>query len=61
VAVPGDGPRLVFVTAGALTLRDQAGETLKLGRGESAFVPYSDGPATLTGGPAEAFIASVTQ
>jgi mannose-6-phosphate isomerase len=58
VTVPGDGPRLVFVVAGTLRVRDAAGETLKIGRGESAFLSYSDGVATATG-PAEAFIATV--
>jgi mannose-6-phosphate isomerase len=58
VAVPGDGPRLVLVVAGTLTVRDATGEALKIGRGESAFLSFSAGPATATG-PAEAFIASV--
>jgi mannose-6-phosphate isomerase len=58
VTVPGDGPRLVFVVAGTLTVRDAAGEALKISRGESAFLPFSDGAATAAG-PAEAFIASV--
>ncbi len=57
VTVPGDGPRLVLVVAGTLTVRDETGETLKIGRGESAFLPYSDAAATAAG-PAEAFIAS---
>jgi mannose-6-phosphate isomerase len=58
VTLPGDGPRLVFVVAGTLALRDAAGEILKIGRGESAFLPFSDAVATGSG-PAEAFIASV--
>jgi mannose-6-phosphate isomerase len=58
VALPADGPRLVFVVAGTLTVRDAVGDTLKIGRGESAFLSYSDANATATG-PAEAFIATV--
>jgi len=58
VTVPGAGPRLVFVVAGTLEVRDTAAGPVKLGRGESAFLPFSDGAATASG-PAEAFIASV--
>lgn len=57
VTLPGDGPRLVLVVSGTLTLRDAAGQTLKVGRGESAFLSFSDALATASG-PAEAFVAS---
>lgn len=58
VTLPGDGPRLVLVVDGSLTLRDQPGAVLKLARGESSFLSPSDGTVTATG-PAEAFIATV--
>jgi mannose-6-phosphate isomerase len=56
VTLPGDGPRLVLVTEGALVLRDPAASTLKLGRGESAFLPA--GPAVTAAGHAVAFVAT---
>jgi mannose-6-phosphate isomerase len=58
VALPGDGPRLVLCVDGALFLRDAAGATLKVGRGESSFLSAADQPVTAQG-PAEAFIATV--
>lgn len=58
VTLPGDGPRLVLSVDGTLTLTDAAGNSLKLGQGESAFLSATD--ATITAaGPAEAFIATV--
>jgi mannose-6-phosphate isomerase len=58
VALPGDGPRLVLCVDGTLFLRDAAGATLKVGRGESCFLSAADQPVTAQG-PAEAFIATV--
>jgi mannose-6-phosphate isomerase len=56
VAVPGDGgPRIVLCTDGAGTLRAGSG-TLRLARGESCFIPASDGAVTVSG-PADLFIA----
>jgi mannose-6-phosphate isomerase len=60
VTLPDDGPRLVLSVDGALALTDAGGATLKLGRGESAFLSAADGPVTAVG-PAEAFIAGVGQ
>jgi mannose-6-phosphate isomerase len=58
VTLPGDGPRLVLVVDGSLTLHDEPGAVLKLVRGESAFLSHSDRTVTGTG-LAEAFIATV--
>ena len=58
VTLPGDGPRLVLCVGGRLFLRDAAGATLKIGRGESCFLSAADQQVTAQG-PAEAFIASV--
>jgi mannose-6-phosphate isomerase len=58
VALPGDGPRLVLCAEGTLFLRDAAGATLKVGRGESCFLSAADQAVTARG-PAEAFIATV--
>ena len=55
-AVPGDGgPRIVLCADGTGTLHGGAG-TLKLVRGESCFIPASDGAVTVSG-PADLFIA----
>jgi mannose-6-phosphate isomerase len=59
VTLPGDGPRLVLSADGTLTLA-AGGARLKLGRGESAFLPAADGTVTAAG-PAEAFIAGLGQ
>jgi mannose-6-phosphate isomerase len=58
LALPGDGPRLVLCVDGALALTDAAGATLKVGRGESCFLPATDQAVTARG-PAKAFIAAV--
>jgi mannose-6-phosphate isomerase len=58
VVLPGDGPRLVLCMDGRLFLRDAAGATLKVGRGESCFLSAADQLVTAQG-PAEAFIATV--
>jgi mannose-6-phosphate isomerase len=55
-ALPGPGPRIVLCTEGAVMLRNQAGDTIKLGRGESCFVSAADGSVCCTG-PAHAFVA----
>jgi hypothetical protein len=48
----------VLALSGTLSLRDSAGATLKLGRGESCFVSNFD-RTTRASGPASAFLASV--
>jgi mannose-6-phosphate isomerase len=58
VTLPGEGPRLVLCVAGALHLRDAAGSSLRLSRGEACFVPFSDKTIPVFG-PATAFIATV--
>jgi mannose-6-phosphate isomerase len=58
VALPGDGPRLVLCVEGMLFLRDSAGATLQVGRGESCFLSAADQAVTAQG-PAAAFIATV--
>jgi mannose-6-phosphate isomerase len=58
VTLPGAGPRLVLSVDGMLTLTAAAGATLKLGQGESAFLPAADAAVTAAG-PADAFIATV--
>jgi mannose-6-phosphate isomerase len=57
VTLPGAGPRIVLCTDGAALLRDQAGETVKLARGDSCFVSAADGPLRASG-PAHLFIAA---
>jgi mannose-6-phosphate isomerase len=51
------GPRIALCTAGAATLRTESGETLKLPRGESCFIPAADGPLHASG-PARLFLAA---
>jgi len=58
LTLPGGGPRLVLCVEGTLCLRDAAGATLKIGRGESCFLSDADQQVTAQG-PAEAFIAGV--
>jgi mannose-6-phosphate isomerase len=58
VPLPGEGPRLVLSVEGTLALTAADGTTLKLARGESAFISAADGPVTAAG-PAEAFLATV--
>jgi mannose-6-phosphate isomerase len=55
--LPGAGPRIVLCTEGAVALRDSAGGTAKLARGESCFVSAADGEVSATG-PAHAFVAA---
>ena len=49
VRLPDAGPRIVLCIDGAATLRAQDGDSLKLGRGESCFVPAADGQVTVSG------------
>ncbi len=58
VTLPGAGPRILLCTEGAVMLRNQAGDTIKLGRGESCFLSAADGSAWCAG-PAYAFLAGV--
>jgi mannose-6-phosphate isomerase len=56
--LPGTGPRILLCTEGALVLRNAAGESAKLGRGESCFVSAADGDVSGSG-PARVFLATV--
>ena len=41
MAVPGEGPRIIIVTSGSVTLHvseEQGGDSVELGRGEAVFV-----------------------
>jgi mannose-6-phosphate isomerase len=58
LALPAAGPRILLCTEGAVLLRNQAGDTVKLGRGESCFVSAADGPVG-GAGPARAVLAAV--
>jgi mannose-6-phosphate isomerase len=57
VALPATGPRIVLCIDGTATLRAGDGDSLKLGRGESCFVPAADGEVT-AGGHAVLFAAA---
>jgi mannose-6-phosphate isomerase len=57
ISLPGAGPRIALCTDGAATLRTGSGETVKLLRGESCFIPAADGPVHACG-PARLFLAS---
>ena len=57
VPLPAAGPRIALCTDGAATLRTASGETVKLARGESCFIPAADGPLR-AGGPARLFLAA---
>jgi mannose-6-phosphate isomerase len=57
VTLPADGPRIALCTAGAATLHTESGETVKLPRGESCFIPAADGPLHARG-PAHLFLAA---
>ncbi len=56
VTLPGGGPRIVLCTEGAAELRAASG-ALKVVRGESAYLPASDG-AVSAAGPASLFVAT---
>jgi mannose-6-phosphate isomerase len=58
-ALPDDGPRIVLCLEGDAELRDTHGEPVTLRRGESCFVPASDGAITAAG-PGTAFVAAST-
>jgi mannose-6-phosphate isomerase len=57
IPLPAAGPRIALCTAGAATLRTGSGETVKLARGESCFIPAADGPLHACG-PARLFLAA---
>jgi mannose-6-phosphate isomerase len=57
IPLPAAGPRIALCTAGAATLRTESGETVKLPRGESCFIPAADGPLHAHG-PARLFLAA---
>ena len=57
VTLPAAGPRIALCTDGAATLRTDSGETVKLARGESCFIPAADGPLYACG-PARLFLAA---
>jgi mannose-6-phosphate isomerase len=57
IPMPAAGPRIALCTAGAATLRAESGETVKLLRGESCFIPAADGPLH-TAGPGRLFLAA---
>ena len=57
IPMPAAGPRIALCTAGAATLRAESGETVKLLRGESCFIPAADGPLHAAG-PARLFLAA---
>ena len=49
VALPAAGPRVVLCIEGSATLRTRGGDSVKLGRGESCFVPAADGDIMVSG------------
>jgi mannose-6-phosphate isomerase len=57
VTLPAAGPRIVLCTSGTAALRTGSGESLKLPRGESCFIPAADGLLRATG-PAHLFLAA---
>jgi mannose-6-phosphate isomerase len=57
IPLPASGPRIALCTDGAATLRTDDGETVKLPRGESCFIPAADGPLHACG-PARLFLAA---
>jgi mannose-6-phosphate isomerase len=57
VTLPAAGPRIVLCTSGTAALRTGSGESLKLPRGESCFIPAADGPLRAAG-PAHLFLAA---
>lgn len=59
VALPGWGPRILLVTEGSLTLADSTGTTLDVSKGDSVFLPASDGEITvLEGCSGQVFVAT---
>ena len=57
IPMPAAGPRIALCTDGVATLRTESGETVKLPRGESCFIPAADGPLHACG-PARLFLAA---
>jgi mannose-6-phosphate isomerase len=57
IPLPAGGPRIALCTDGAATLRTGSGETVRLPRGESCFIPAADGPLHACG-PARLFLAA---
>jgi mannose-6-phosphate isomerase len=57
IRMPAAGPRIALCTAGAATLHTDSGDTVKLPRGESCFIPAADGPLHASG-PARLFLAT---
>jgi mannose-6-phosphate isomerase len=57
VAVPDQGPRIALCLAGTGMLHARSGDPVKLERGESCFLPASDGDVTASG-HATLFIAA---
>src|SRR5579859_642436 len=57
IPLPAAGTRIALCTDGAATLRTGSGETVKLPRGDSCFIPAADGPLQAAG-PARLFLAS---
>jgi mannose-6-phosphate isomerase len=47
--VPDEGPRIALCISGTGMLRSRAGDSVKLARGESCFLPASDGAVTASG------------
>jgi len=60
IPLPAAGPRIALCTDGAATLRTGSGETVKLPRGDSCFIPAADGPLQAAG-PARLFLAAPGQ
>jgi mannose-6-phosphate isomerase len=60
IPLPAAGPRIALCTDGAATLRTESGETVKLPRGDSCFIPAADGPLQAAG-PARLFLAAPGQ
>jgi mannose-6-phosphate isomerase len=56
LTLPGTGPRILLCTEGAVLVGNQAGDTIKLGRGESCFISAADG-SVWCAGRAHAFLA----
>jgi mannose-6-phosphate isomerase len=57
LALPGAGPRILLCLDGACSLRAASGQELNLTRGDSCFIPFTDGPVHATG-PARLALAT---
>ena len=55
IPLPAAGPRIALCTDGAATLRTESGETVKLPRGDSCFIPAADGPLQAAAPPASSW------